>query len=313
MEMHSEFLCWYSKAKQYRPGFILLSGSLPAAEWEVTGPARPEGCSPYCLIQGMGRYRMAAPCRLQRETFQSHDILFVTRGDFSIGMGGREISLQPGEAILTGQRCRYTVTCEETDGSLFILSFCGTAGEQYEEILKGGTAGKNGIALRSPQKMETLLQSLRFMLEFPSRANTVLSVTMVMQILTEIYLSTRRPDEYEGMGQPPWLHTALGYMESHLSKKITVEELAAACGMSSSCFYAKFREFSGCTPYAYITRLRLSRAREMLASEEWTVKYIAYAVGFPAVNHFIEAFRRAYGCTPEVYRKAECREQAQPS
>lgn len=305
MEMNSEFLCWYSKARQYHPGFDPLSGPLPHAEWEVRGPGKPEECSPYCLIQGMGMYKATAPCRLQRETFQSYDVLFVLSGNITVGTGGKVMTLHPEEVFLAGQHCRYAVTCDKEDGRLVLLSFCGMVGGQYEALLKG-IAGEKSITLRCPQKMETLLGSLRFMLEFPSQANMVLSVTLVTRILTDIYLSTRSPEEYEGMGQPGWLHTALQYMEGNLSKKITVEELAASCGMSVSCFHAKFRAVSGHTPYAYITRLRLARAREMLANEEWTVKYIAYAVGYPAVNHFIKAFRSMYGYTPDAYRKMGC-------
>ncbi|MEG1426303.1 MAG: helix-turn-helix transcriptional regulator, partial [Oscillospiraceae bacterium] len=64
------------------------------------------------------------------------------------------------------------------------------------------------------------------------------------------------------------------------------------------------KETTGETFPAYINRLRLSRARELLLLEKsFTIEKIAESVGFYSASYFTAAFKKQYGISPSQARR----------
>jgi AraC family transcriptional regulator of adaptative response / methylphosphotriester-DNA alkyltransferase methyltransferase len=59
-----------------------------------------------------------------------------------------------------------------------------------------------------------------------------------------------------------------------------------------------FAEVGGLGYRAYLTRIRLSHAADLLSHTDLTVKQVAVRVGYGEVSQFSKAFRRAYGISP---------------
>jgi AraC-like DNA-binding protein len=93
-----------------------------------------------------------------------------------------------------------------------------------------------------------------------------------------------------------------------LHEDLKVSDLAAAACMSEPTFYRAFRNEFGITPLAYLTRLRVERARQLLLDPGRSVTDVAAAVGFNSVSHFIRVYRDHVGVTPkqdQIARRAE--------
>lgn len=83
----------------------------------------------------------------------------------------------------------------------------------------------------------------------------------------------------------------------------TVETLARAASMSRSAFAARFKELLGIAPLAYLTRWRMHRATELLATSSKTIADIACTVGYETESAFTKVFKRHVGETPGAYRR----------
>jgi transcriptional regulator GlxA family with amidase domain len=83
---------------------------------------------------------------------------------------------------------------------------------------------------------------------------------------------------------------------------VPVAELAALVGLSPSHLTALFRRATGCGPSEYHTRMRMGRARELLASTDLPVASVAAAVGYQDPFHFARRFRTVHGEAPTRYR-----------
>jgi len=80
-------------------------------------------------------------------------------------------------------------------------------------------------------------------------------------------------------------------------------EMAAILGIGERQLNERFRQLFGQTAYAYLIRLRLRKAKEMLpVRADLTVGEIGAAVGFRDASHFVATFRKTEGLTPERYR-----------
>ena len=109
--------------------------------------------------------------------------------------------------------------------------------------------------------------------------------------------------------QPPvprgsLLEPTLAWIEEHLGDELTLEAIAARCGMSTRSFSRRFREHTGTTPLQWLLRARVRQAQYLLEHTDHAVERIAVQVGFGSATAFRERFKRVTGTTPHGYRGA---------
>ena len=94
------------------------------------------------------------------------------------------------------------------------------------------------------------------------------------------------------------------FLDEHHAQAVNVEQLARDLGVAYSYFRRAFRASTGYAPWQYVTHLRLTRARRMLASSDAKLDEIAARVGFSSGFHLSAAFKRAFGESPDVWRRS---------
>jgi AraC family transcriptional regulator len=82
------------------------------------------------------------------------------------------------------------------------------------------------------------------------------------------------------------------YVEAHLSSALNLDNLASVVNMSTFHFARLFKIATGETPHAFVTRVRMERAKALLRSTDLPVANVARALGFSSKSHFAAAFRR---------------------
>lgn len=92
------------------------------------------------------------------------------------------------------------------------------------------------------------------------------------------------------------------FMGEHLSKPLTVDDLAAEFSMSKFHFIRKYKERSSLTPMKALRNLRLRHARELIQLTELPLKAIAEQVGLANEYHLSRLFKEAYGAPPSSFR-----------
>jgi AraC-like DNA-binding protein len=92
------------------------------------------------------------------------------------------------------------------------------------------------------------------------------------------------------------------YLREHLGERTSVAELAALARLSPSHFAALFRRATGTGVLQYQTRLRMSRARELLDTTDQPVAEIARILGYADPFYFSRQFRSVHGTSPSAYR-----------
>ena len=78
----------------------------------------------------------------------------------------------------------------------------------------------------------------------------------------------------------------------------SVDEAANRVSVSRRQFTKQFKTVTGSTFVDVLTRMRVDRVKDLLASEGYTVAGAAYACGFGDLAHFYRTFKRCEGRTP---------------
>lgn len=98
------------------------------------------------------------------------------------------------------------------------------------------------------------------------------------------------------------LRDLVPWIEERLARPLPVAELARRAAMSERNFARVFAREMGVTPAAFIERLRVERAKTLLAESSKSHEQIAERCGLGSVDTLQRAMQRHAGVTPSQYR-----------
>jgi transcriptional regulator GlxA family with amidase domain len=99
------------------------------------------------------------------------------------------------------------------------------------------------------------------------------------------------------------VQTALTYAKQHLSKPLSVNDLAKAAFLSPRQFSRLFRQETGRSPAKAIERLRVESARLMMEAGRFSAEEIARKNGFGNRERMRRSFVRAFGQPPQAIQR----------
>lgn len=93
------------------------------------------------------------------------------------------------------------------------------------------------------------------------------------------------------------------YIETHLSHKISVAQLAGSVFLGESQFHSLFKEQMGITPHQYVLGKRIDMAKDLIEKGTLSLGQIAELTGFSGQSTFTHSFSRLQGVSPSQYKK----------
>ena len=101
----------------------------------------------------------------------------------------------------------------------------------------------------------------------------------------------------------PTVERAIHYIHDHYSDpELSVSQVAQAVFVSEGHLTRLFKQFTGSSPYSYLTQLRLTVACDLL-EDGVNVLDTSIRCGFHDYTAFLRAFKSAYSVTPHRYRQ----------
>ncbi|HBA48400.1 MAG TPA: AraC family transcriptional regulator [Lachnospiraceae bacterium] len=101
-----------------------------------------------------------------------------------------------------------------------------------------------------------------------------------------------------------YIKEAFSFIEQNFQNDISVEDIAAACGLNRSYFGKIFHENMGKSPQEFLIAYRMTKATELLKLTDLSIFDIGNVVGYPNQLHFSRAFKNVYGVSPREWRYA---------
>ena len=99
-----------------------------------------------------------------------------------------------------------------------------------------------------------------------------------------------------------YIKEAINYIEQNFQNNITIEDIAAVCGINRSYFGKIFRNSIGRSPQEFLMNYRMVKATELLKLTSLSIAEIGSAVGYENQLHFSRAFKTIYGVSPREWR-----------
>ena len=97
---------------------------------------------------------------------------------------------------------------------------------------------------------------------------------------------------------------ATSYFHEHYRETINIEAYIEGRYLSVSSFFRKFKLYTGMTPLQYLLDIRLSNAKSLLETTDYSIGEIAALVGYDNALYFSRLFHKHVGMSPREYRNS---------
>lgn len=104
--------------------------------------------------------------------------------------------------------------------------------------------------------------------------------------------------------EDPKLIKVVKFLRDHAYEPITMNDVLKEVPMARRSLERRFQQVFGRSPADEIRRLRIDKARQLLAETDLPMQDIAEACGFATYNYLTHVFKKSTGTTPRDYRKS---------
>jgi AraC-like DNA-binding protein len=126
--------------------------------------------------------------------------------------------------------------------------------------------------------------------------------TLINMLLAGLPHSESGAYRMQGPGAAPfYVKRAEAYIHEHVGSDLSVQDIAAAAGVSTRSLYYGFKSWRNTTPMAYVRNVKLKWVRRELEKARLTggtVSQIAANAGFTNFSQFSKVYKARYGETP---------------
>ncbi|MBV1859256.1 MAG: AraC family transcriptional regulator [Nannocystaceae bacterium] len=236
----------------------------------------------------------------------------ILEGRKVVGFGDQELAYDPGNYLLiTGER-RYTATIEgaSRDQPYYSLSLEFSPERVAEALLALTDAGVSfeededdqpAVIARLDAPVLDALVRLVECLDDPISLK-VLAPGTELELLVHLLRSpagaTLRQAAAVDDGR---ILRARVFLQNHVGRRVSVDDVARHVAMSTSHFAHRFREVVRVSPMQYLKHLRLERARLLMLGEGLGAAEAGVSVGYASPSHFTRDFKGHFGDPPATY------------
>lgn len=131
------------------------------------------------------------------------------------------------------------------------------------------------------------------------------SMCLYMFLTSFLYLEQYRYINLPNHKEYSFASRAIHYMNEHVERNLTLDQLAAYFKYSPSHFSMLFQKETGVSPINYFIRLKIQKACQYIVLTSLKLNEIATKLGFEEPAYFSRTFTKVMGISPSEYRKRE--------
>ncbi|GEM_PF-3353797 len=158
----------------------------------------------------------------------------------------------------------------------------------------------DGLRKRLPAQegdLKALFDSFERKLNTSGTISDVISV--FQESLQRLFALSLKPAE---TSQKFRLEMVQKYITENFSRPLRLEEVARANGFSVSVMGRGFKKITGMGFSAYLRKIRVERAKELLGSTALPIAQVSQECGFNNLQYFFDVFKKTTRMTPQEFR-----------
>ena len=226
---------------------------------------------------------------------------------FEVGMDSdklQDVNCFGGE-FLTGRRDMEFAFRSKTSVEVTVLHYEDSFVERLGVDLTPKRPPQEQSLLRSDPQLDFVMGAMRLALAEGAGEKMYIEQMAAAALLRVNHVKSGElgPSDIRGVKKEcERMQRAEEYIRANLSDDISLVDVAGVVGLSVPYFSRCFKLWKGKSPHAFLTEVRMLKARELLKFTNESVAEISLSCGYSSQSHFGQQFRKMYGMTPKHYR-----------
>ncbi len=248
-------------------------------------------------------------------------LYYNTFGNASVHFKGVTHYLTPDKVILIPPNTSFSTNLKNKTNSKFSESIIGKQIESNEELRKINQDGKADhlfvhfnlglegdhiipglYVFKVDEHIKNRINEIKQSIII-NEVNIDLSLSLAIYSLIFNFLRQTSPTAWDNKLFDTRVMQILNFIENHLDRKITNEELAEMVNMATNSFARLFHESTNYTLQEYIRKKRIERACNFMHHTSDSIDLISLNCGFVDRQHFSKVFKQEMNITPAIYKK----------
>lgn len=265
-------------------------------------------------LDGVHYFEYAGVSPLLEQNHRVWELIYVDRGALRVTVGSQTHELSQGQMIFhaPGEVHRLTSAaapdlvvvrfgCQSPDMSFF-RGLVAPAGEA-ERTLLARILEESAACFSTPLDAPTP-QDLRRR-EPPLFGGEQLICAALEELLIRLIRRQKQPPApLPAPGEDQSLKRVAAYMEQHLDRPLTLEQICRDNLIGRSQLQKLFHTHTGGGVMEYFGHLKIQAARRMIREGRLNFTQIAARLGFQSVHYFSRRFRKVTGMSPSEYARS---------
>jgi len=237
------------------------------------------------------------------------ELIHVISGHVELVIESDRFAAGPGDTLFMPAQTTHRDDFDLDLGlKVFMVHFSWEAEDEFARIVDNRALGR----MSEPAKAEIgkVFAAMRTDLAGDPEADRLLLQSRVLVALVLMLREAKRvgmddasPDAEESgrRHRRQLMLRAKEYLEEHYAQPISLQDIATHLRVSPFYLSHVFSEENEFSLFAYLTRLRLGTAKELLEEGAMNVSEVAQAVGYEDPKHFSKVFKRHFNRPPRDF------------
>jgi ABC-type Fe3+-hydroxamate transport system substrate-binding protein len=258
-------------------------------------------------VSDVDHIRRSEPWSLQSEILSSYQVVFIHRGSAIFNMDGISTRVGPGHLLFLAKGQKVQAASDSAD-PLAIYRIRFSYQSPIRKTEKGSLYREDGTTFplegefyihSQPQLLHLCEQLHHSMSELEQGRRHYRQTCLIQELL---YLAASEIETGEEQ-QLTAVERTVEYLNHNYMLPIQLDALSRLAGFSSSYYSRLFKKLKGISPTAYMTMLRMKRAKELLIISQSSLTEISKHLGYNDESYFSRVFKKETGYSPAYYVK----------
>ena len=281
---------------------VEMYGPVSVVIYQMEDPQRTDETK---LVKNLGKiYRELIASLVQRPFQRVHNIQYCQESDGnsqSVIPKGMQSRME--EELLRAFREGQTGTAQKLIFDTMGLHNCVEAGWTYLEV-KQLVGRVNNILYAYIRKerpqllglMEESMETADYYLKSLNAREQKATLNIMLESIGE------KEEQKQTDSVPDLMEQIHRHIEENYPENITLTELAGQYHLDASHLSRTFSRTYGESVIAFLTRIRMEKAAELMKDPERKLEAISFLVGYDDYHYFSRVFRKKMGISPSEYR-----------
>lgn len=241
-------------------------------------------------------YISAEPFLRKQEYYTIH---FIVSGKGYLEINGKKHTVYPHEIFVLDNKTTFAYYPDPDDPWEYVFfEFDGNFAKNY--VTSAGFS--DTLHKQTCQNPQKILASLASALQKTEEAPSYFKIASLFFMILDSVCQPVAQNEF--FYQPNFIEEVKHFIQlKYLSPEFNMEYLCTSMHISHSHLCRIFKRSENMSPIAYINKLKMARAKELLENSNTNIYEISFMSGFREYEYFLRLFKRMHGMSPTAYRK----------